>query len=287
MNSLVFHIISGQSFFTGIAFVVVAVTASQSHRRGFGRFTALFFLVGAIFIAISSTPIPYWYYALSITATFAWIISKFVPSWRRWTAAATVALWIIAAAIEIPFHWMPKLSSAPGRHVMIIGDSLTAGIGSDTSNDRWPDLLARQGFLTQDISRAGDTTADALERFHSQEREFSDNAVIIVEIGGNDILDGTPSQEFATDLRALLSEVCSTETQVAMFELPLPPFAHQYGRIQRELAREYHVTLIPKRFLLSVLGADEATLDSIHLSKAGHQRMAELVHEFLGPISDD
>lgn len=62
-----------------------------------------------------------------------------------------------------------------------------------------------------------------------------------------------------------------------MFELPLPPFCNEFGRVQRRLAAKHGVTLIPKRVFATVLAGEEATLDSIHLSRAGHERMAEVV----------
>ena len=68
-----------------------------------------------------------------------------------------------------------------------------------------------------------------------------------------------------------------------MFELPLPPLSNEYGRIQRRLARRYQVRLIPKRIFISVLAGGGATLDSIHLSDDGHQRMAAEVWKVLAP----
>ena len=63
-----------------------------------------------------------------------------------------------------------------------------------------------------------------------------------------------------------------------MFELPpLLPHRIEVGRIQRQLAWQYGVQLIPRRKLLGVLAGEESTTDSIHLSPTGHQRMATCV----------
>jgi hypothetical protein len=72
-----------------------------------------------------------------------------------------------------------------------------------------------------------------------------------------------------------------------MFELPLPPLSNEYGRIQRQAAKEYGVVLIPKRVFMRVLTGKDATLDSLHLSKLGHKRMAEAVHTLIQPPSED
>jgi lysophospholipase L1-like esterase len=64
---------------------------------------------------------------------------------------------------------------------------------------------------------------------------------------------------------------------VVMFELPLPPFRNEYGRVQRKLASKYGVVLIPKRVFVGVLTEEGATMDGVHLSPQGHERMAEIV----------
>ena len=125
-----------------------------------------------------------------------------------------------------------------------------------------------------DISHIGETAASALKRARTQSIESS---VVLVEIGGNDILGSTTTTEFARDLDALLAYLEAPDRQVIMFELPLPPFCHEFGRIQRMSAAKHNVTLIPKRVFLSVIAGSESTLDTIHLSQSGHQFMADMV----------
>lgn len=120
----------------------------------------------------------------------------------------------------------------------------------------------------------GDTAASALKRVRTQ---GVNSSVVVVEIGGNDLLGSTSSTQFAQDLDTLLDYITRSGRQIIMFELPLPPFCHEYGRIQRTLARKYNVKLVPKRVFLSIIAGTDATLDSIHLSPAGHQQMADCV----------
>ncbi len=58
MNGLVYHIVSGQAFFTGAALLVLAAFASTRTRPGFRRITALSFLIGVIAVVVSSTALP-------------------------------------------------------------------------------------------------------------------------------------------------------------------------------------------------------------------------------------
>ncbi len=275
MNWLVFHIVSGQAFFTGIILVIIAVVVSESSRPIISRVAAVTFLIGIIAIAISSTAIPYWFYACAAVVTLAWIASRYKKSWRRWAPQATIAVWCLAAAMEIPYHITPSLDPAGDRTLTIIGDSVTAGIGGDETAETWPSLIAQQHQLqVQDISHVGETAVSALKRAKSQSLTGS---LVVVEIGGNDILGSTTTTQFAEDLDALLNHLATPDRQVVMFELPLPPFYHEFGRIQRHAAAKHNVKLIPKRVLLAVIAGSDATLDTIHLSQSGHQFMADSV----------
>lgn len=99
-------------------------------------------------------------------------------------------------------------------------------------------------------------------------------ATVLVELGGNDVLGGSPPERFAEDLRSLLAVVCGQERQVLMFELPLLPFQAEYGRIQGKLAREHGVTLLPRRLLAGAVALPGHTTDGLHLSPRGHAWLA-------------
>ena len=275
MNWLVYHIVSGHAFFSGVALVIVATVSSTRSRPIFKRITVLAFLIGVVAIVVSSTAIPYWYYAFAAVVTLAWIGSRYVVKWRRWSPFALAAVWFLAALIELPNHFAPSLSPASARSITVIGDSVTAGIGGDESSETWPSILARDHDLNvQDISHVGETAASALKRAAANEIH---SPIIVVEIGGNDLLGSTTSADFARDLDALLSHLAAPDRQIIMFELPLPPFCHEYGRIQRDMAKKHHVKLVPKRLFLSILADPDSTLDTIHLTQSGHRRMADLV----------
>jgi acyl-CoA thioesterase I len=281
MNWLIYHIASGHAFFSGVALLIVAALASTRSTPIARRLRVWALLIGVIAVAISSTPIPYWYYGIATVITIAWLVSGYLGKYGRWGRTAVIVAWAISAAIELPYHLTPSLAPAPLRSMTVIGDSVTAGMGASDESVRWPTLLAKEQKLSiQDISHPGETAASALKRAKSQQIL---SPVVLVEIGGNDLLGGTSSAQFSRDLDALLAYVCAPGRQVIMFELPLPPFRHEYGRIQRSLTRKHGVALVPKRVFLSVLAANDSTVDTIHLTQAGHQRMAASVWKLVRP----
>ena len=284
MNWLVYHIVSGQAFFSGVALMAAAAAASISSHSMIQRWTVLPFVVGATAAALSSTPLPYEFYGVAWMIICWWIVSAFRKQRHCLAASSVVLVCIVAAGLEVPWHITKTPKPVSDRSITVIGDSVTAGIGGDEQSETWPALLARQHQLrVQDISHVGETAASALKRTQDADIE---GTLIIVEIGGNDILGSTTSDQFAHDLNGLLSHLASPQRQVLMFELPLPPFCHEFGRIQRTVAATHHVTLIPKRIFLSVIAGNESTLDSIHLSQEGHQLMADRVWQLVHPAFD-
>lgn len=283
MHWLVYHIASGQAFFTGVLLVGLAVAASLSTRRLVRRLTVLCLLIGLIAVVLSSTALPSWLYAIAGVATLAWIVSGFkrLQDWRRPAAYATLAAWLLATVVETPYHLTPSPRPAPNRSMAVIGDSVTAGMGGDDRSETWPTLLAAAHDLqVQDLSHVGETTASALKRARAHEITAP---LVVVEIGGNDILGTTDAADFAASLDALLTHLTAPGRQIVMFELPLIPLSHAYGRAQRTLAAKHGVLLIPKRVFLSIIAGSDATLDSIHLTQEGHEQMARVVWGLVEP----
>ncbi len=274
MNPLVYHIVSGHSFFTGIGLILLAVVVSFNRRAAVRRVFVVLFVVGVIGVVLSSTPIPYWVYGLATAMSLAWLLTRNRESMRRYTSWALVSVWLLAALVEVPWHVTPAVRSTAVGAMTVIGDSVSAGM-EENEAETWPSLLARQRkIIVQDISHVGETASSALKRV---QKNGIDASFVIVEIGGNDLLGSTRAPQFEADLDALLSHLKAEELEIVMFELPLLPFYHEFGRIQRSLSVRHDVRLIPKRVFLSILAEGNSTLDSIHLSQSGHQRMADLV----------
>jgi lysophospholipase L1-like esterase len=116
-----------------------------------------------------------------------------------------------------------------------------------------------------------------------QAQRISEDAhLVLLEIGGNDLFAPTPPEQFRKDLTHLLGQVVHPNRTVILLELPVLPWDVQYTRIQRQAAKSYGVTIVPKRFFASVIGRPGSTIDLAHLSALGHERMADQVAHLLG-----
>jgi len=286
MNWIIYLFGSGTVFFLGLSLLPASLTMFVLARRKWPRIGAtLLSVLGLILIAASATPLPYWFYTVFGVASLAWLAAERVCwAWlqarRTWLRGSVVLLWIAALVIELPYHFQAAVPNVDEPKLTIIADSITAGRDS-RDKKTWPRILGRTHSIeVNDLSQMGATAASALKQ---ADRLPARRGIVLLEIGGNDLLGTTPAAEFDRDLDRLLTRVTHPGRVMLMFELPLPPFRNEYGRIQRRLAAKHGVILIPKRVLMGLLSEDGATLDSIHLSPEGHRRMAETGRRLLEP----
>jgi acyl-CoA thioesterase-1 len=284
MNWLIHVFASGDAFFVGIAFVLATVIVFTFVQRSWVKIVGtLAVIVGLLLIVFSATPLPYSVYAVAGGATLLWLVEErshrpVNVSRRKWIRGVVFVCWAITAGLEIPYHVVPRVESPRAAKICIVGDSLSAGLGQ-RGEYTWPRIIASETAIeVVDCSGVGATAASALRQV---QRFPQGPLLVLLEIGGNDLLGTTSAWAFERDLDRLLAAVCSPERVVVMFELPLPPFHNEFGRAQRTLAANNGVTLIPKRVLASVLTDSGGTVDSLHLSAEGHRKLAAAVLQMI------
>lgn len=282
MNPIVLCFADGTTFFMGLAFVVIAeLLLLRFHSRIVRPILTVVVLVSATMVVISATPLPVWLYCPWGIATLGVLVLVNRSKSSRRIRAVSVTLLLITTAClfmaEVPYHLTPHLRIKGNATVYVLGDSISAGMR--TNECCWPLVLGQiTGLNVVNVARAGATAGDA----SAQVREITEsNAVVIVEIGGNDLLGGTDSTTFQKQFDALISSLYLAHHQIAIMELPLFPFQNAFGRAQRNTAAKYKATLIPKRLLTKVLGDKGATCDGLHLSQAGHNAMAKSMAELI------
>lgn len=272
----------GRAFFAGGACMIVGVLLTMCRPVAWRSLLSRALVgLGVMLIVLSSTPLHaalyIWWGAIIVT----WAVARLRscrPELQHGLASLLVAITTSALLWELPDRRLPVVRATMPQTVYVIGDSLSAGMG--LRERTWPKALHAPGQIEViDLSRAGATVASAVQ----QARQVGAGpAIVFVEIGGNDLLGTTRPLEFERGLREVLGLVSRPDLHIVMFELPLPPFSNAYGRIQRRLAAELGITLLPKWVLGRVIGSDSTTLDGLHLSDAGHELMAQTIRQVLG-----
>ena len=277
---------SGDVFFVGAVLIAFGRAITWHFRR---HRAAMWFrmltILGVIFMALSMTPLPWWLFGLCLMPP---LISLNVPfqadDKTRWPLiirrAQPLVEFILLACVTAELIERHRLHVRPlatmPAEVHIIGDSLSAGIASEQVH-LWPNLVASDLHIpVRNHAQAGATTTSA---FRQAEEIASDDGLVLIEIGGNDLLSGRDSRQIEADLNRLLVRLKAPSRTLVMFEIPVPPIpgGYNFARLQRRLAHRYSVRMIPRREFAQVLLTPGATTDGLHLSFTGHRALADLL----------
>lgn len=283
MNPLFIHLGSGAGFFSGMGLVALALCLAYAlPNRWMLAGCDIAAAVGMLLVGLSSTPLPPFVLPLWFVTTLTALVTLHFRSASRTRmifGMAALLLCLIAVALEAPHHVTPDPPSGTYNRLYVFGDSITAGVGRE-DGPRWPALVQRDtGVEVVDLAIPGARVND-MTRVAGRTR--LGDGLVLIEIGGNDMFRRTDVASFEADLDELLSRVKGPGRAVAMLELPLVPFHAEMARAQRRVAAKHAVMLIPKRYFASVFAGADATVDGLHLSGNGHQRMAGVVEKVLG-----
>lgn len=276
MRWVVFLFGSGWMLFPGVALVLGGLLPVPHVRLRRALFLGVW--VGLVLIAFSATPWLGIVYTLLAGVTLSWLLTEARwPAGRRILRGIVLVAWVLCTAVEVRHHLPVRVPVPIASGITIFGDSITAGTG-EGEVITWPKLLEqRHGLRIDDRSQMGATVATAIRNF---EADPVSEGLVLIEIGGNDLLSGTSPEQFERDLTRLLGKF--QLQPLVMFELPLPPGYNRFGQIQRRLANRHGVHLIPKWQFLRVLTTANATEDGLHLTQPGQEKMAELVWSVIG-----
>lgn len=282
MPWIVYLIAGGGTFVPGAGLLAVAVVSRAiSMRRWLRVASAAMAVVGVALVAISAEAIAWWIYWIWIAGTLIWFLrGMFRSRGLKWVIdLGGLAIILVAAAIAFSFQFRPSLPPAAFPRLYVIGDSISAGIGTEHGST-WPKIVgAEHGVKVVDLAHAGATIADATRRLQS---EPLGDGLVLLEVGGNDMIGHADPEQFGRDLDALVRRARGRNRQLMMLELPLFPFDNCYGIQQRRVASENGCMLIPRRCFAQVLAGPGATLDGIHLSATGQRLMARMIWEMVG-----
>lgn len=199
----------------------------------------------------------------------------------------------------------PSAASSPGSgdpfddsparpSVVVLGDSLTAGLGLPESQ-AFPALLQQKidahgyNYEVENAGVSGDTSAGGLRRLDWALR--GEARVLILALGANDGLRGLSVAEMQENLTAIIDRAEARGVVVLLAGMEAPPnYGQEYATAFRstylDVARTSQVRLIP--FLLDKV-AGQSSLnqrDGIHPNAAGAAIVADTVWSALQPVLD-
>ena len=197
------------------------------------------------------------------------------------------------AASTVPPPEVPVM----GREVRILalGDSLFAGYGlrpGESYPAKLEAALRAQGINARiaNAGVSGDTSAGGLERLaFTLGSQPQPPELVIVSLGGNDMLRGLPPEQTRANLDAILTEIKRRKVKVLLMGMLAPPnlgpdYRAKFDAIYPVLARKHGAALVPF-FLQAVTGKpDLIQADHVHPTAGG---IEEIVAATAGQVADE
>ncbi len=189
---------------------------------------------------------------------------------------------------------VPAASAWPAQEVLLVlGDSLSAGYGV-AQGSGWVDLLPARlrqaGHRAQVVnaSVSGLTAADGALEVDALLRTHRPQAVIL-ELGANDGLRGTPPAQLKASLETLVQACQRAHARTLLVGMRLPPnygadYTRHFAETFSEVARAQRVPLVAFLFEGFAQRRELFQADGLHPIAAAQPLMLELVWKSLQPL---
>ena len=218
----------------------------------------------------------------------------------KWLALVATPLALAACQQEAEPPQARPAAAAPSNApqaddmlVLALGDSLFAGYGLDPGQSypaRLEAALRAKGIKARVVNAgvSGDTTADGLSRLEFVVDDMPRKpSLVIVSLGGNDMLRGLSPEETRKNLDQLLAKLKLARIPVVLLGMLAAPnlgkdYAGKFDPIYPALAKKYDATLVPF-FLDGLVGRPELIQDDhVHPNAKG---VEEVVKRTAGTVA--
>jgi acyl-CoA thioesterase-1 len=189
----------------------------------------------------------------------------------------------------------PRAPEARRERVLVVGTSLTAGLGLDDPGLAYPGLLQREvdaaglPYAVVNAGVSGETSAGARSRMDwLLSRPV---AVLVLETGANDGLRGIETGSLRENLQAIIDRAREQEPPPAIVLLGMrtltnygADYGERFAAVYREVAEANQIPLVP--FLLEGVGGvpELNQADGIHPTPEGQRVLATTVWPVLEPV---
>jgi acyl-CoA thioesterase I len=208
-----------------------------------------------------------------------------------------LVLGLVLIAAGTAFAQTPAVGAAKPVKMVVLGDSLSAGLGLSASAafpERLQKALKSKGIDVDMINAgvSGDTSSGGRDRLDWSVPEGTD--AVIVELGANDALRGTDPAVTRKALSDILTRLKARKIAVLLCGMIAPPnygsdYSARFNAIYPDLAKSFGVPLYP--FFLQGVAADAKLnqADGMHPTAEGVdvivKNILPTVEAFLGAIS--
>ncbi len=144
------------------------------------------------------------------------------------------------------------------------------------------------GYQVVNASVSGETSSGGLERL-PRALKLHSPSIVVLELGANDGLRGLPLNALRDNLARMVQLAQTAGARVLLVGIRIPPnygprYTDEFARVYPELARQYHLPLVP--FLLEKVALDPALMqeDGMHPNAAAEPMVLDTLWPHLKPL---
>ena len=211
-------------------------------------------------------------------------------NFRRNVIVTLLLLFIPICALS---NQLDDISTTHDAKLLILGDSLSAAYGLDQQQG-WVSLLQKQwrdeGLSIEIVNAAvsGETTDGGLARLPRLIEQHSPTHILI-ELGGNDGLQGHNIRKIQNNLNQLVSIAKTSGSTVYIQEMQIPTnygkrYTQMFTNNYTVVAQQHNVTKIPFFLQDIALNTELMQQDGIHPNAEAQPIIANYMFEQLTPL---
>jgi len=176
--------------------------------------------------------------------------------------------------------------------LLIVGDSLSAGYQMDLEAS-WTTLLQNKldelgyGYKVINASISGDTTSGGLRRL-PRSLKVHQPEIVVIELGGNDGLQGAPVDMIRSNLTSMITLSKDTGAKVIITGIQMPPnyggtYTEEFMQVFFDVAKAQDVAIVP--FILKNIALTPSLMqaDGIHPTAEAQSIVLDNMWEIIEP----
>lgn len=179
------------------------------------------------------------------------------------------------------FHVTLTNEHPSGTAIIAFGDSLTSGYGATAGHDYPSELSRLAGVQILNRGVAGETSGEALRRI-DRDVLNADPRIVLILLGGNDLLRHVPSTETFRNLDEIVAKIQDRGALVVLVGIEGLMFTDNYGSEFKKLAKR-RGTVYVKNIMSGIMDRPSLKSDQIHPNDAGYKMIAERLYPVIKP----
>ncbi len=174
----------------------------------------------------------------------------------------------------------PLFHNSKAPDIVAFGDSLTYGLGVSREN-AYPTVLSQlAGREIVNLGVSGNTAQQGAMRMHDIGKSMP--CMVLIEFGGNDLLQNRPMEETRKALEEIIDYVHGLNAMAVIVDTGGNYQMSRYTKMMKKLAKKKRALFIPG-IMDGIFSNKSLKSDILHPNEKGYEIIANKVYEALKP----